>query len=83
MGYLQKQSINEGDIVTKFYFAKRIMVWEITIDTRLKKKIEIHWDEISAISAKFNVDQCSVFQVEVIYLFTSNFLCKNLIMTIC
>lgn len=47
---LQRKSLNEGDLVVKCYFAKHRLVWE-TLDNGLKSKIEIQWNDISAIRA--------------------------------
>ncbi|XP_072969715.1 uncharacterized protein [Typha angustifolia] len=43
-------SIYEGDLVAKFYFAKRKLVWEV-LDGGLKNKIEIQWSDITALKA--------------------------------
>jgi hypothetical protein len=40
----------EGDLVTKCYYAKRKLVWEV-LDSGLKSKIEIQWSDISAMKA--------------------------------
>lgn len=38
-------SKNEGDVVAKFYYAKKKLVWEVLVDG-LKYKIEFHWNDI-------------------------------------
>lgn len=45
---LQWTSKYEGDLVVKFYYAYNKLVWEI-IDGGLKRKIEINWEDISAL----------------------------------
>ena len=46
----QRVSRYKGDLVAKFYYAKRKLVWEI-LDSGLKSKIEIQWSDILAIKA--------------------------------
>lgn len=38
----------DGDLVAKFYYANNKLVWEI-LDAGLKRKIEINWENISAL----------------------------------
>lgn len=38
-------SKNEGDVVAKFYYAKKKLVWEVLL-AGLKHKIEFHWNDI-------------------------------------
>ena len=38
----------DGDLVAKFYYANNRLVWEI-LDAGLKRKIEINWENISAL----------------------------------
>lgn len=49
------------DLVAKFYYAKRKLVWEMLRDG-LKDKIEIQWDNITAIRA---VIQEGILEIEV------------------
>nr|XP_010938291.1 uncharacterized protein LOC105057391 [Elaeis guineensis]XP_010938292.1 uncharacterized protein LOC105057391 [Elaeis guineensis] len=63
IGSWERKSTNEGDIVAKFYYAKRKLVWEI-LEERLKQKLEIQWTDISAIRARFTQDQPGILEVE-------------------
>ncbi|XP_038978066.1 uncharacterized protein LOC120108517 isoform X1 [Phoenix dactylifera] len=63
IGCWERKSRNEGDIVAKFYYARRKLVWEIQ-EERLKKKIEIQWTDISATRARFIRDQPDILEVE-------------------
>ncbi|XP_047975520.1 uncharacterized protein LOC125217977 isoform X2 [Salvia hispanica] len=40
IGIWEMVTKNEGDVTTKFYYAKRKMVWEV-LDGALKRKLEI------------------------------------------
>lgn len=42
----------DGDLVAKFYYANNKLVWEI-LDAGLKRKIEINWENISALKVIF------------------------------
>lgn len=57
-------SKHEGDLVGKFYYAKRKLVWEI-LDNRLKSKIEIQWSDIASLQATFQEKQPDVLEIEV------------------
>ncbi|KAG6469814.1 uncharacterized protein LOC122032278 [Zingiber officinale] len=50
IGTWEYPSRYEGDLVSKFYFAKRKLVWEI-LEGGLKSKIEIQWSDITALKA--------------------------------
>ncbi|XP_073113757.1 uncharacterized protein [Elaeis guineensis] len=63
IGSWERESRNESDIVAKFYYAKRKLVWEI-LESGLKKKLEIQWPDISAIRARFMEDQPGILEVE-------------------
>ena len=60
-------SKHEGDLVGKFYYAKRKLVWEI-LDNRLKSKIEIQWSDIASLQATFQEKQPDVLEIEVNHL---------------
>ncbi|TQD91757.1 hypothetical protein C1H46_022599 [Malus baccata] len=47
IGSWQRVAHNEGDLVAKYYYAKRKLVWEI-LDQGLKSKIEVQWHSPSA-----------------------------------
>lgn len=55
---------NEGDLVAKFYFAKRQLVWEI-LRNGLKEKIEIEWSNIIGIQAFMEENKPGILEVEV------------------
>lgn len=61
---LQLVAKNEGDLVAKFYFAKRQLVWEI-LRNGLKQKIEIEWSNIIGIQAFLEEDKPGILEVEV------------------
>ncbi|KAM3290755.1 hypothetical protein P3S67_019044 [Capsicum chacoense] len=50
VGDWERISKHEGDLIAKYYYAKRKLVWEI-LDGPLKNKIEIQWSDIIAIRA--------------------------------
>ncbi|XP_074592057.1 uncharacterized protein LOC141847868 [Curcuma longa] len=50
IGTWEYSSRYEGDLVAKFYFAKRKLVWE-SLEGGLKSKIEIQWSDITALKA--------------------------------
>ncbi|XP_059652302.1 uncharacterized protein LOC132299599 [Cornus florida] len=54
---------NEGDLVAKWYYAKRKLVWEI-LGNGLKSKIEIQWENISAIRATIRADEPGILEIE-------------------
>ncbi|KAJ7952005.1 ATP-dependent DNA helicase [Quillaja saponaria] len=55
IGSWEYKSRYEGDLVSKCYFAKHKLVWEV-LDGCLKNKIEIQWSDIVAIKANFPED---------------------------
>ncbi|XP_057735373.1 uncharacterized protein LOC130950799 [Arachis stenosperma] len=50
-------------LVAKFYFSKRKLVWEI-LDKGLKHKIEIQWENISAIQASIQENKPGHLEIE-------------------
>lgn len=66
----QWKSKNEGDLVVKFYYRKKKLVWEF-LDGSLKKKLEIPWSQISAINAVFDEEQKGHIELEVFFSFFS------------
>ncbi|KAL7585149.1 hypothetical protein Lser_V15G46274 [Lactuca serriola] len=64
IGSWKRVSRNEGDLVTKIYYAKKKLVWEF-LDGPLKSKIEIQWSEISAIRALIYEGQPGHLEVEI------------------
>ncbi|KAJ8747543.1 hypothetical protein K2173_013078 [Erythroxylum novogranatense] len=63
IGSWERVSRNEGDLVAKCYFAKRKLVWEI-LEGRLKRKIEIQWNNIIAIQANIQDEKPAVLEIE-------------------
>ena len=61
---MQWVSKNEGDLVAKFYYGRKKLVWEFLYGA-LKKKIEIQWSQISAINAFMGEDKKGCLQIEV------------------
>ncbi|KAK9070670.1 hypothetical protein SSX86_011072 [Deinandra increscens subsp. villosa] len=47
-----ESKLHEGDLMAKFYYGMKKLVWEF-IDGHLKKKIEIRWSQISAINSSY------------------------------
>ncbi|KAJ9557312.1 hypothetical protein OSB04_011926 [Centaurea solstitialis] len=56
-------SKNEGDLVAKFYYGRKKLVWEFLYGG-LKKKIEIQWPQISAINAIMREGKRGVLKIE-------------------
>ncbi|GJT13934.1 hypothetical protein Tco_0860976 [Tanacetum coccineum] len=48
IGHWVKEAKNAGDVVVKFYYGKKKLVWEFLYGS-LKKKMEIQWSQVSAI----------------------------------
>ncbi|CAH8259494.1 unnamed protein product [Arabidopsis lyrata] len=64
-------AINPDDIVAKFYFAKKKLIWEFLFgepDTnmpRLKRKIEIQWNDISSFEERiYTRDETGILKIE-------------------
>ena len=61
--------MNEGELVAKFYHAKKKIVWEV-LDGALKSKIEMQWSDIEGIKATIFHDDLrapGVLELEVNY----------------
>lgn len=65
---MQIEAKYPADLVAKFYYAKRKLVWEIMRDG-LKDKIEIQWRNISAIRAIIEDNSPGILEIEVLILF--------------
>ncbi|GKC67758.1 hypothetical protein Tco_1100356 [Tanacetum coccineum] len=63
IGSWERISENAGDLVVKFYYRKKKLVWEF-LDGSLKKKMEIPWSQISAINAVFDDEQKGRIELE-------------------
>ncbi|KAI3752585.1 hypothetical protein L2E82_24619 [Cichorium intybus] len=57
------ESKHVGDLVVKFYYGKKKLVWEFLVLSR-KKKIEIQWSNISAINTYVDKDQNRHLEIE-------------------
>jgi hypothetical protein len=64
--FSQRFSRHKGDLVAKFYYAKKKIVWEV-LNGALKSKIEIQWSDIEAIRATIVDDQPGILEIEVIH----------------
>lgn len=64
IGNWQCTSQHVGDIVSKMYFAKRKIVWEV-LEGGLKNKVEVQWSDISAIQARFYEDEAATLELVV------------------
>lgn len=62
---MQNEAKYPTDLVAKFYYAKRKLVWEILRDG-LKEKIEILWQNISAIRAVIEDNLPGILEIEVL-----------------
>ncbi|KAL6978297.1 hypothetical protein U1Q18_019966 [Sarracenia purpurea var. burkii] len=63
IGSWERISKHEGDLVTKCYYAKRKIVWEV-LDGGLKNKIEIQWSDIEAIRATTYEDEPGILEIQ-------------------
>ncbi|XP_056168431.1 uncharacterized protein LOC115680134 [Syzygium oleosum] len=63
IGSWQLASVHEADLVGKFYFAKRKLVWEV-FTNGLKNKLEIQWSDISAIRATIEENKPGILEIE-------------------
>jgi len=64
---------NPDDIVAKFYFAKKKLIWEFlfgepeTNTLRLKRKIEIQWNDVSSFEESISSrDETGILKIEVL-----------------
>ncbi|CAI8603530.1 unnamed protein product [Vicia faba] len=63
IGFFKIEAKYPADLVAKFYYAKRKLVWEIMRDG-LKDKIEIQWRNISAIRAIIEDNSPGILEIE-------------------
>ncbi|CAL5208658.1 unnamed protein product [Lathyrus oleraceus] len=63
IGLFKIEAKYPADLVAKFYYAKRKLVWEIMRDG-LKDKIEIQWRNISAIRAIIEDNSPGILEIE-------------------
>ncbi|KAF8018326.1 hypothetical protein BT93_H3271 [Corymbia citriodora subsp. variegata] len=64
IGSWQFASVHEADLIVKFYFATRKLVWEV-LANGLKNKMEIQWSDISAIRATIEANKPGILEIEV------------------
>ncbi len=64
VGTWKKDSVYEGDLVAKFYYAKRKLVWEV-LEAGLKSKIEVLWDSVTSLKCHIARGAESYLEVEV------------------
>ncbi|KAI3770469.1 hypothetical protein L6452_01603 [Arctium lappa] len=63
IGSWERVSKNELDLVAKFYYGRKKLIWEFLYGS-LKKKIEIRWSQISAINAFVGEDKKGGIKIE-------------------
>ncbi|KAF4389772.1 hypothetical protein F8388_009905, partial [Cannabis sativa] len=63
IGSWQRVAVHEEDVVTKCYFGKKKLVWEI-LERGLKSKIEIHWECIMGMRVSLQKNQPGILQLE-------------------
>ncbi|KAL4589486.1 hypothetical protein LXL04_002393 [Taraxacum kok-saghyz] len=59
----QWTSINGGDLVVKFYYGKKKMVWEFLYGS-MKRKMEIRWAQVSAFNTTVEEDKNCRLEIE-------------------
>lgn len=64
VGSWKKNSVYEGDLVAKFYYAKRKLVWEV-LEAGLKSKIEVLWDSVTSLKCHIARGSESYLEVEI------------------
>lgn len=65
IGNWEREATYDNNIVAKFYFAKKQLVWEVLEHERgRKKKIDFSWSDISAIRATFVEGKASTLHIE-------------------
>ncbi|KAK9117248.1 hypothetical protein Sjap_016195 [Stephania japonica] len=65
IGSWERVSRFDGDLVTKCYFAKRKLVWEL-LDGVLKNKIEVPWSDIASMKATYNDNEHDTLEIELL-----------------
>ncbi|EFJ08690.1 hypothetical protein SELMODRAFT_5767, partial [Selaginella moellendorffii] len=53
IGSWKRSAANEGEIVAKFYYAKRRLIWEI-LERGLMNKMEIQWGDVTGLHASLS-----------------------------
>eukprot|EP00898_Chlorokybus_atmophyticus_P001790 jgi/Chlat1/2611/Chrsp178S02463 len=63
IGSWQRISCHEGDLVGKFYYAKRKVVWEL-LEGTLKRKLEMQWSDLRVFKVDMPEDQPGMIELE-------------------
>ncbi|XP_020274022.1 uncharacterized protein LOC109848771 isoform X2 [Asparagus officinalis] len=64
IGSWERVAKNDNEIVGKFYFAKKLLIWELLEKDGLKKKIQIQWNNLSSLRAIYMEGKASILQIE-------------------
>ncbi|KAF8018327.1 hypothetical protein BT93_H3272 [Corymbia citriodora subsp. variegata] len=64
IGSWQLASVHEADLVVKFFFETRQIVWEVLVNG-VKNRMEIEWSDISAIRATIEENKPGILEIEV------------------
>jgi len=65
IGCWERNSAFSGDVVVKFYYIKKQIVWEV-LELGLKSKMEINFSDIAAIDIQFGEDDKAVMIIDLI-----------------
>ncbi|KAL7082987.1 hypothetical protein ACP275_14G134400 [Erythranthe tilingii] len=63
IGDWQRVSVHDGHLVAKLYYAKQQIIWEI-LEGPLKRKMQIQWNDITAIHAVMHPNQPGILKIE-------------------
>ena len=64
IGKWKKVAAHEGGLIAKCYYAKKKLVWEVLLEEGRKSKIEISWDDISALSFSAPPQRSAFLEIE-------------------
>jgi len=65
IGCWERNSAFSGDVVVKFYYIKKQIVWEV-LELGLKSKMEINFSDITALEIQFGEDDKAVMIIDLI-----------------
>jgi len=65
IGSWERNSAFSGDVVVKFYYIKKQIVWEV-LELGLKSKMEINFADISALDIQFGEEDKAVMTIDLI-----------------
>ncbi|KAL1551635.1 hypothetical protein AAHA92_19453 [Salvia divinorum] len=60
---LERESSSQGELIAKFCYAKKKLVWKF-LDGQLKRKIEVSWSDITAIEAVMTPNESGILRVQ-------------------